>query len=240
MSIIFNEREHAKKVIEKGIQTPRNKGRELQLVANYLREQGYNDKQIETELHRISKKSFSDYNKVIMYDFIDRRVKRSKNGTLKSNIPVKITQAEINTILSEENIKYQKLMFVYLVLAKYYMSNNNSDKYYVGCSDTDLFKLCDMYTSRQEKREMVHYLTKKGYIEPTTKMSSIVKYVNENSDIVMEIIPDETMVYNFEKEYLGGIFINCEICGRLVKKTNNRVKYCKECAREIHNSQIKN
>ena len=39
MSIIFNEREHAKKVIEKGIQTPRNKGRELQLVANYLREQ---------------------------------------------------------------------------------------------------------------------------------------------------------------------------------------------------------
>ena len=73
MSIIFNEREHAKKVIEKGIQTPRNKGRELQLVANYLREQGYNDKQIETELHRISKKRFSDYNKVIMYDFIDRR-----------------------------------------------------------------------------------------------------------------------------------------------------------------------
>ena len=120
------------------------------------------------------------------------------------------------------------------------MSNNNSDKYYVGCSDTDLFSLCDMYTSRQEKREMVHYLTKKGYIEPTTKMSSIVKYVNENSDIIMEIVPDETMVYNFEKEYLGGIFINCEICGRLVKKTNNRVKYCKECARKIHNSQIKN
>ena len=56
----------------------------------------------------------------------------------------------------------------------------------------------------------------------------------------MEVVPDETMVYNFEKEYLGGIFINCEICGRLVKKTNNRVKYCKECARKIHNSQIKN
>ena len=64
--------------------------------------------------------------------------------------------------------------------------------------------------------------------------------VNENSDIIMEVVPDETMVYNFEKEYLGGIFINCEICGRLVKKTNNRVKYCKECARKIHNSQIKN
>ena len=70
----------------------------------------------------------------MLYDFIDRRVKRSKKGTLKINTPVKITQAEINTILSEKSIKYQKLMFVYLVLAKYYMSNNNSDKYYVGQS----------------------------------------------------------------------------------------------------------
>ena len=42
------------------------------------------------------------------------------------------------------------------------------------------------------------------------------------------------MIYYFEKEYLDGIFINCEVCGRLVKKTNNRVKYCKECAKKIN------
>lgn len=236
MSIIFNEKEHAKRVIKKGIQTPRSKGRELQLAANYLREEGYNDKQIELELHRISKKSFSDYNKVSMYEFIDRRVKRSKKGKLKTNEPVNITETEMKTILGEENVKYQKLMFVYLVLAKFYMENNHTDKYYVGCSDTEIFKLCDMYTSRQEKREMMHYLTKKGYIEPTRRMSSIVKYVDEDSNVVMKIVPDETMVYSFEKEYLDGIFINCERCGKLAKKTSNRMKYCKDCAREIHNS----
>ena len=93
-----------------------------------------------------------------------------------------------------------------------------------------------MYVKRQEKREMMHYLTKMGYIEPTTKMSSIVNYVNEDSEVVMKVIPDETMIYSFEQKYLGGIFINCEVCGKLVKKTNNRIKYCKECAREIHNS----
>ena len=236
MSIIFDEREYARTIIKKGIQSSGSKGRGLLLVANYLREQGYEDEQIENELHRISKKSFSDYNKVMMYDYIDKRVKRSKKGRLKTNSPVNITEAEINTILSEENEKYQKLMFVYLVLAKFYMENSNSEKYYVGCSDTDIFKLCDMYVKRQEKREMMHYLTKKGYIEPTTKMSSIVNYVNENSEVVMKVIPDETMIYSFEQKYLGGIFINCEVCGKLVKKTNNRIKYCKECAREIHNS----
>lgn len=237
MPIIFNEREHAKTVIEKGFQTSRNKSFELQLVANYLREQGYSDKEIEEELHRISKRNFTDYNKVQMYDFIDNKVKKSKKGKLKENFPVYITRAEMNTILSESNIKYQKLLFVYLVLAKFYMSNNKADKYYVGCEDNDIFKLCDMYTRKQEKLDMMHYLTVKGYIKPTLSMSSIVNYVNEDSEVVMEVIPNEDMIYRFEKEYLGGIFINCEICGRLVKKTNNRIKYCKKCSKKIHNSR---
>lgn len=237
MPIIFNEREHAKIVIEKGFQTSRNKSFELQLVANYLREQGYSDKEIEEELHRISKRNFTDYNKVQMYDFIDNKVKKSKKGKLKENFPVYITRAEMNTILSESNIKYQKLLFVYLVLAKFYMSNNKADKYYVGCEDNDIFKLCDMYTRKQEKLDMMHYLTVKGYIKPTLSMSSIVNYVNEDSEVVMEVIPNEDMIYRFEKEYLGGIFINCEICGRLVKKTNNRIKYCKKCSKKIHNSR---
>lgn len=237
MPIIFNEREHAKIVIEKGFQTSRNKSFELQLVANYLREQGYSDKEIEEELHRISKRNFTDYNKVQMYDFIDNKVKKSKKGKLKENFPVYITRAEMNTILSESNIKYQKLLFIYLVLAKFYMSNNKADKYYVGCEDNDIFKLCDMYTRKQEKLDMMHYLTVKGYIKPTLSMSSIVNYVNEDSEVVMEVIPNEDMIYRFEKEYLGGIFINCEICGRLVKKTNNRIKYCKKCSKKIHNSR---
>ncbi|MCI7634021.1 MAG: hypothetical protein MSS80_08360 [Mollicutes bacterium] len=237
MPIIFNEREHAKIVIEKGFQTSRNKSFELQLVANYLREQGYSDKEIEEELHRISKRNFTDYNKVQMYDFIDNKVKKSKKGKLKENFPVYITRAEMNTILSESNIKYQKLLFVYLVLAKFYMNNNKADKYYVGCEDNDIFKLCDMYTRKQEKLDMMHYLTVKGYIKPTLSMSSIVNYVNEDSEVVMEVIPNEDMIYRFEKEYLGGIFINCEICGRLVKKTNNRIKYCKKCSKKIHNSR---
>lgn len=237
MPIIFNEREHAKIVIEKGFQTSRNKSFELQLVANYLREQGYSDKEIEEELHRISKRNFTDYNKVQMYDFIDNKVKKSKKGKLKENFPVYITRAEMNTILSESNIKYQKLLFVYLVLAKFYMSNNKADKYYVGCEDNDIFKLCDMYTRKQEKLDMMHYLTVKGYIKPTLSMSSIVNYINEDSEVVMEVIPNEDMIYRFEKEYLGGIFINCEICGRLVKKTNNRIKYCKKCSKKIHNSR---
>lgn len=64
-------------------------------------------------------------------------------------------------------------------------------------------------------------------------MSSIINYVNEDSPIEITLTPDTDMVYYFEK-YVGGIFINCSNCGRLVKKTNNRIKYCKSCAIEIN------
>lgn len=239
MPIIFDEREHARRVIKYGTQTTRNKIFELQLVGSYLREKGYSEKDIEEELHRIAKKSFNDYNKIKMYKTIDYIVKRSKARRLKSATPVIVTQNEIKTILAERNVKCEKLMFVYLVLAKYYKSNSNTSNYYVGCKDNDIFNLCDMYVKKQEKLDLMHYLTTKGYIIPTLSRSSIVNYVDENSKVALEIVPDETMVYRFEKEYLDGIFINCTICGKLVKKTNNRVKYCKNCAQQIHSGLIK-
>lgn len=239
MSIIFDEREHAKLVLKRGTQTSRNKIFELTLVGAYLRELGCNDEQIEIELHKVSKKSFRDYNKVRMSETIDRIVKKSKNKTLKVPNKVNITKAEIETILNEKDVKCQKLMFVYLVLAKYYKDNNpKATDYYVGCSDRDLFELCDMYIKKADRNSLLHYLEVKGYITPTLRKSSIINYVNEDSEKVFEIIPDNTMIYYFEKEYLDGIFINCEKCGRLVKKTNNRVKYCKECARKVHNGEM--
>lgn len=231
MPIIFDERKHVRKMLYKGFLTASNNKFEMQLLANYYRELGHSDKEIEIELHDFCKRYSKNYNKVKFYKIIDDKVNKSNKLKLKSAEPIFITKAEIDTILSEDNYKCQKLMFVYLVLAKYYMNNNHTEKYYVGCKDSDIYNLCDMYTRKEEKMELMHYLTKQGYITPTLSMSSIINYVNEDSPIEIELIPDNDMVYYFEK-YMGGIFINCDVCNKLVKKTNNRIKYCKECAKE--------
>ena len=236
MPIIFDEYKHVNKMLENGFLTNNNKF-ELQLLANFLREYNYSDNEIENTLHRFCKKYSNNYNRVKFYKLIDDKVKRSKKLKLKRSSLVKIYKNEIDIILNEENPKCQKLMFVYLVLAKYYMSNNNTDKYYVGCKDNDIFNLCDMYVKKQDKLDLMHYLTKQGYITPTLSMSSIVNYVNETGIVSISLIPDIDMVYYFE-EYLGGLFIRCENCGRLAKKTNNRMKYCHSCAKEIKNTSI--
>lgn len=237
MSIIFNEEEYAKKVLNSGVQRTNKKWIDMQMAANYLREQNYNDKQIENELHFIAKKSFVDYNRVRLSNVIDKQVKNSKRFKLKRANEIIITQNELNTILSEESYKIQHLLFVYLVLSKYYMSNNNTDKYYVGCKDTEIFNLCDMYTRKQERLDLMHYITVKGYIYPTQSMSSVVTYVDEDSEVVMKFVPDDDMVYHLE-QYQGGLFVNCEICNKLTKKTNNRTKYCRQCARNQNSSKV--
>lgn len=230
MSIVFDEEEYAKSIISNGIQLISKKYYDLQIVANYLREQNYKDEEIEKELHRISKMSFSDYNWVKMYNAIDTRVKRSKKQKLKRNPEIIVTQSELDLILGEDDRKIRNLMFVCLVLAKYYMSNNHTDKYYMMYKDTDVFGLCDMFVRKYERLDLLYYLAEKGYITPTRYLGFTVNYVNEDSPTILKFKPDVDMVYYFE-QYQGGIFVNCENCGRLTKKTNNKTKYCRQCAK---------
>ena len=231
--IIFDEYRHAEKMLSSGFQTNRSGKFELQILATYFREQGLNDKEIENELHAFCKKFANNYNWAQYYELVDQKVRKSKRYKLKRAKPIVITKAELDTITAEENLKCQKLMFVYLVLAKYYMSNNNTEKYYVGIKDREIFNLCDMYVRKSDGKNMMHYLTVKGYIEPTGNQSSIIKYINENSEPIITLKPNDDMVYYFE-QYLGGIFINCERCGKLTKKTNNRKKYCSDCYKELN------
>lgn len=236
--IIFDEYKHAEKMLLSGFQTSKSNKFELQILATYFREQGMKNKEIEESLKKFCKKFMNNYNEASHYELIDQKVKKSKKYKLKRANLITITRAELEIISREESLKVRKLMFVYLVLAKYYMSNNHTTKYYVGVEDNEIYKLCDMYMRKQEKLDFMHYLTKKGYIKPTINMSSVVNYVNEDSEPVIALIPDNDMVYYYE-QYLGDLFINCSVCGCLVKKRSNNTKYCSECASKIKNGSIK-
>ena len=236
--IIFDEYRHAEKMLSSGFQTSRSNKFELQILATYFRERGLDDKEIENELHAFCKKFANNYNWAQYYELVDQKVRRSKRYKLKRAKPIVITKAELDIITAEESLKCQKLMFVYLVLAKYYMNNNETTDYYVGVEDNEIYNLCDMYVKKQEKLDLMHYLTKKGYIKPTLSMSSIVKYVNENSEQAIVLVPDTDMVHYYEK-YLGYYTTKCPICGKLIRKKSNRTKYCAQCAQLVKSKKIK-
>lgn len=237
--IIFDEKAYAEIILKKGIQNNIHRLYDLQLVAAYLYQAGCGDIEIEQRLHAMCKRKMKGYSRVKFYPIIDKIIRKSKNVKFKVSNEIKITKSEIDTVLSEKDKKIKKLLFVYLVLAKYYMNNNNTDKYYVSTSDVDIFKLARITGKRKsEQGELLHYMTKKGYITPTLNMSSIVNFVDENDEVVITFKPDIDMIYYLE-QYLGGSFIKCIICGRLEKKGSNSAKYCKACARERDSKRIK-
>lgn len=233
--IIFNEIEYVENLLRTKNFT-KKKRYELQLIAIYYYNKGIKGEELSNLLNNLCFKCFKNYipNSSMSIKMIESLINNASILNFKDRKEINITKNEIDTILKEDKLKCRKIMFVYLVLAKYYYNLNNSSKYYVSCSDNDIFKLCKMYIKKQDKLDYMHYLTKKGYITPTLNMSSIVNYVNENSEIIMKFIPDDDMVYYLER-YLGGNFIKCKICGKLSKKTIHNKKYCNVCAPKIKN-----
>ena len=234
--IIFDEEEHVKKILKDEISISNKNKYDLQLLTIYYKNQGLDNDEIYNKIDTFCKANIINYNSDTSYKILDKLIKNSNNRKLKSAAPIFITCAELDTIKKETSLKIQKIMFVYLVLAKYYMSNNHTDKFYVGMKDSDIFSLCKFYAKKNEKLNYMYYLTQKGYITPTLTMSSIVNYIDEDSPIILTLIPNDDMEFEFEK-YNGIKFIKCERCGKLERKKNNKHKYCLSCAKKIKSAK---
>lgn len=74
----------------------------------------------------------------------------------------------------------------------------------------------------------------------TVKISIYDFFIEDNFYISYICNSLESYLRNYQKEYYGlkrgrkKKYIRCAECGDLIEKTNNRVKYCKECAKKIN------
>ena len=97
------------------------------------------------------------------------------------------------------------------------------------------------YLSLELKKEVKEYLTQ-NEITKDDGADILIKYVfnNKKNKDMLFIIFGSTIVKRLEKRYerlLNGESIRCEICGDLVKKTNNKVIYCEKCAKVVAKRQ---
>lgn len=236
--MIFDEYEHAEKMLKNGFLQSTMKLRELQILANYFRYAGMEDKAIEENLHVFLNKYMANYNKVKFQNIVDNAVKTSKKQKIKKASEIIITKNEWNTIMSEPNERVQKLLFTYLCLGKYFKSNNDkTDKYYVGVKDADLWKISKLHLRKIDRLKLLSNITQKGYITPTLNMSSIVNFIEGDGEEFLKFKPCENMLYYYEKQ-IGARIIFCRVCGDIEKANANAQKYCKKCAKAVKNGVI--
>lgn len=238
--MIFYEKEYAEILLESGFTSFMN-FEELTILAKYFRYEGKNNSQIRESLINFCKKFCPDFNEVLSRGKIDDAIKKSQKYGIRLDTKINITHAEIEEIKSFGNYKKQKILFVMLVLAKYFKYNNtklNKDK---EKYDNDFFvflynfitilKLAKVNIGKIERKDILHEFEERGMITTSRYDVFKVNFVCEDSPI--EIIVDNLEdIISFYPGY-------CEKCGRVIKNRAKKHDLCEECYNEHRRNDIK-
>ena len=118
--LVFDEVEYAKNLLEKGFEGFVSL-KDLSIIAKYLREEeNLGFKKIEKRLIEFCVKYNPSFNVVKNAKFIQRAVASARNYNLRRPEAIIITKAEIEKIRSINNWQYEKVLFVMLVIAKFF------------------------------------------------------------------------------------------------------------------------
>lgn len=202
------------------------------------------DAEIEKELIEFSKKHNENFIYEVDYPKIDKALQSIENFRLRVPIPTYVTESEWGKIQSLDNIKHRKVMFVMLVVSKYYKHNDTrilkdgqkrnskyDNVYFCNLSDANIIKLAGVrFRDTSDRNKMFNILYSKGFIDVTRgrRCTRIVKIVDNNDDAIEDVTDYHNIILYYDR--LTGMNIGeCEECGRLFRQNkNNTFKYCKE------------
>lgn len=198
------------------------------------------DKEVERELRLFCEGCCGTFNYTTDYQDIDFAVDNSNKYLLKLPYPLPITQKEWDAIQSVQDEKYQRMLFIMLVDAKYYRlfnttadkdnSNLNDSVFYVRMTRSEIQKFAKVkYDSPSEKTFFLGCITKKGLFGITeNKLRTwFIKFVDTSNEHIIDYVTDyDHLDLHFEKLF-GNNIGKCEYCGKLFKQNKNRTaKYC--------------
>lgn len=167
---------------------------------------------------------------------------------------IKITKNEMDVITSQNNLRYEKILFVLLCMAKMQKASYGFDNGLVSYSLTDLFKSARVSVPVEEREQILHEFYSAKLIELPFKNDSkclFVKFMDESQDdIVLELNEQDCseLAYAYLKHTGQGKIVRCSKCGKLIKQSQKfgglckgcqdfvsdvRIKYCVDCGKEF-------
>jgi ribosomal protein L20A (L18A) len=190
------------------------------------------------------KKNCRDFYEEQYFKTIYRNIASAKKYKFRNVAPVKITQAEIDKIIGQNDIRKEKIAFTLLAVAKYYnnVSPDNNNRMYMSMSD--LFKLARVAIPSKERATYLSFAYENDILVEHTFVGTnlkIVGFVNDNSETVIELNEADykELAYAY-LNYKNGGYKHCKNCGRLFKmrKYANKQLYCRECGRKEGTSEF--
>jgi hypothetical protein len=220
----------------------------IRILAKHYLSKGMNNEQVYDIISSFLSKNYADYIPMNWHTSIKgiiNKLIKSKDYSLVYIENVKITKNEISKIKLINDIELERLAFTLLVYAKIYNQINDNSSNWVNERHGHIFKDAKISAEDIKQGKMIYELNKAGLIFIPLKNESInikVEFVDnsfDESDVAITINNFENFVYEYYKYFDPSKFIYCSECGKLIKPTNNKNKYCDYCAREIKLHQNK-
>ena len=241
----YNEKIYAEEILKNGFLT-RHHVKELKILAKYYKEIGYTRKQTEKLLYKFCDKYIPYFNEVLYFRTINNVLrfawKKISKLIIIENIPITDFEFEYINNLDMKKL-YKRTLFCLMVQDK--LARRFFEIVYGDGSRYGFFgKYIQQY---KEVREMAGLSSKKV-------MSEIFRYFNKNNiidvrlagrikllfldeipqsdNIIMKITTFDNTRYWFDYYNGDKKIIPCIECGKLIKLTSNRRKYCDACKKE--------
>lgn len=198
------------------------------------------DKYIEHELIDFSQRNHKSFNYVINYLDIDRAVGNSRNYKLRMPASTPITKRELESIMTVEDDRYRRVLFVMLVDAKYYRLNgtainkeyivDENTVFYSQMTDGEILKTSKAKFTAEEKRHIWHFFYKKGLADITSGKykARFVQFVDVEADAeIIDYITDYEHIDLHYERLMGERIGTCKCCGHLFRQNKqNNTMYC--------------
>lgn len=218
---------------------------DLFIVAKYLRREMKCD-ELETFdiLKTIASNSISNYDEIQSSKYLESVSSKAGSYELKQIEHIVVTNKELERIATVENAKLKRLLFTLLVYAKYNNALSENNNCWCNIKIGELYRVAKVSTrNAKEKALFLNKLREEGAISfsrQNTNLNIRCLFVDEENDVGILITDLRELGYQYINIYDSSQFVECELCGVLIKKNGKHdgsTRYCNSCKNTIRTEQ---
>lgn len=236
MSIILNEREWVRSAIAARALGPHPSETLGRIARYYCQCEGYKRNEARAKLEDFILQCDPDAVLVKWSDVIERSLRQAGKYPIIDLEQVDVTEAELARIAGVEGKQAQRLAFTLLCVAKYWNAVRENNNSWVNLPDKDIMNMANFRTSISRQSRTFRDLRDAGLIRFSKRVDNLntqVLFVDDSSPIALHIT-DFRNLGNQYLMYCGEPYFQCEQCGVVIRRENNRHKYCPACAAETY------
>ena len=234
--MILNEEKYAKDVLTGQRDDVKSIRQKIDLIARYNH-------------HVLHKNSDDNYSSIVKWlgrhheifseqgysNIISDCIKKAVKRPFYYLDSVKITKKEMDIITTQNNLRYEKILFVLLCMAKVQKVSYGFDNGLISYNITELFKTARVSVPVDEREKILHEFLKLELIGLPLKNDTkclFVKFMDESEDdLVLELNEQDCgeLAYAYLKYTGKSKVFRCAKCRKLIKQSKKFGDLCKGC-----------